>query len=228
MRRSAKPASRRRRCSTFSRILAEAAPRPASPRFLVRTRVNACKRVLLIDHRDSFVHTLADYFRQIGRRGDDARAGLSRRAELDALAPDLVVLSPGPGSPSDFALSDTVRALVSQIPALFRRVSRATGHGRVFRRRTGTASRSRSWSCFDCPRPVARSRDRTDGQASRHLSQDCPNAFSRRSLPLALRTARSTAVLSRMREPKQKTASSWRSSTKHYPWPLFSFTPSPS
>jgi anthranilate synthase len=58
-------------------------------------------RVLLVDHQDSFVHTLADYFRQHDAEVTTLRAGF-QAALLDELAPDLVVLSPGPGRPADF------------------------------------------------------------------------------------------------------------------------------
>jgi anthranilate synthase len=58
-------------------------------------------RVLLVDHQDSFVHTLAGYFREHGAEVLTLRAGLPAAA-IDEYAPDLVVLSPGPGRPSDF------------------------------------------------------------------------------------------------------------------------------
>jgi anthranilate synthase len=58
-------------------------------------------RVLLVDHQDSFVHTLASYFRQEGAEVMTLRAGFPPSA-LDDYRPDLVVLSPGPGQPSDF------------------------------------------------------------------------------------------------------------------------------
>jgi anthranilate synthase len=66
------------------------------------------RRVLLVDHEDSFVHTLANYIRTTGAevttmRPDLARAELRRGADLD-----LVVLSPGPGRPSDFAMNETL------------------------------------------------------------------------------------------------------------------------
>lgn len=70
------------------------------------------RRVLLVDHEDSFVHTLGDYFRQHGAEVTTVRYGIGS-AELDRYAPDLVVLSPGPGRPSDFEcarLLDTVYA----------------------------------------------------------------------------------------------------------------------
>jgi anthranilate synthase len=58
-------------------------------------------RVLLVDHQDSFVHTLAGYFREQGAEVVTLRAGFGAAA-LDDYRPDLVVLSPGPGRPSDF------------------------------------------------------------------------------------------------------------------------------
>jgi anthranilate synthase len=61
-------------------------------------------RVLLVDHQDSFVHTLGDYFRQQGAEVTTLRYGFSPKL-LDEYAPDLVVLSPGPGEPSDFGCS---------------------------------------------------------------------------------------------------------------------------
>jgi anthranilate synthase len=69
-------------------------------------------KVLLVDHQDSFVHTLGDYFRQQGAEVTTLRFGFSPSL-LDSYAPDLVVLSPGPGRPADFdcgALLDEVYA----------------------------------------------------------------------------------------------------------------------
>jgi anthranilate synthase len=67
-------------------------------------------RVLLVDHQDSFVHTLAGYFREQGAEVLTLRAGLPMTA-LDEFAPDLVVLSPGPGRPADFACTQLLAQL---------------------------------------------------------------------------------------------------------------------
>jgi anthranilate synthase len=67
-------------------------------------------RVLLVDHQDSFVHTLGDYFRQHGAEVTTLRAGFPASL-LDSLGPDLVVLSPGPGRPSDFACDELLAEL---------------------------------------------------------------------------------------------------------------------
>jgi anthranilate synthase len=73
-------------------------------------------KVLLVDHNDSFVHTLANYLRQTGASVTTLRAGFDESV-LDELKPDLVVLSPGPGSPQEFQLSRTIDfALKRQLP----------------------------------------------------------------------------------------------------------------
>jgi anthranilate synthase len=66
--------------------------------------------VLLVDHEDSFVHTLAGYFREFGAQVTTLRAGFDP-ALLDEYAPDLVVLSPGPGRPADFGCDKLLGAL---------------------------------------------------------------------------------------------------------------------
>jgi anthranilate synthase len=75
-------------------------------------------RVLLVDHQDSFVHTLASYFREQGAEVATLRAGLPPAA-LDQFAPDLVVLSPGPGRPSDFACAGLLAQLDARGLAAF-------------------------------------------------------------------------------------------------------------
>jgi len=74
------------------------------------------QRVLLIDYEDSFVHTLANYIRQTGATVTTLRHGFSESV-FDTESPDLVVLSPGPGRPSDFHVPETVAACIErQIP----------------------------------------------------------------------------------------------------------------
>jgi anthranilate synthase len=67
-------------------------------------------RVLLVDHQDSFVHTLASYFAEQGAAVSTLRAGFDL-ALLDEFRPDLVVLSPGPGRPADFECDKLLTAL---------------------------------------------------------------------------------------------------------------------
>ncbi len=74
------------------------------------------KSVLLVDHMDSFVHTLGNYLRQTGADVTTQRTGFPLE-DLSRLRPDLLVLSPGPGTPSDFAISNTIQAaLALEIP----------------------------------------------------------------------------------------------------------------
>jgi anthranilate synthase len=80
-------------------------------------RTGAGRRVLLVDHQDSFVHTLANYLRQTGAEVVTLRSGFPPDA-YDDVKPHLAVLSPGPGTPGDFDVSGTIAALVRrQIPA---------------------------------------------------------------------------------------------------------------
>ncbi|SDW77679.1 anthranilate synthase, component I [Amycolatopsis xylanica] len=72
--------------------------------------------VLLVDHEDSFVQTLADYFRQAGAEVITYRHGFGAEL-LDELEPDLLVLSPGPGRPADFEIDGVLsEALIRRIP----------------------------------------------------------------------------------------------------------------
>jgi anthranilate synthase len=72
--------------------------------------------VLLIDHDDSFVHMLADYFRQVGANVSVTRFNHAQ-AMLNGGSYDLLVLSPGPGRPEDFDIKQTIdTALQKNMP----------------------------------------------------------------------------------------------------------------
>lgn len=70
-------------------------------------RVGEGVRILLVDHEDSFVHTLANYFRQTGADVTTVRSPVSDEV-FDRVDPNLVVLSPGPGTPTDFDCKATI------------------------------------------------------------------------------------------------------------------------
>jgi anthranilate synthase len=86
-------------------------------------KVGKGKSIILIDHEDSFVHTLGNYLRQTGAKVSTLRSGPSALTTIESLVkkgekPDLVVLSPGPGNPSDFKLATTIEFLLEhKIPA---------------------------------------------------------------------------------------------------------------
>ncbi len=89
------------------------------PRIEVRAdRPGVGRRVIMVDHEDSFVHTLAGYFRRTGAEVMTYRSGfpLQRIAEE---RPDLVVLSPGPGRPADFGVGETIKAVLNAGIPLF-------------------------------------------------------------------------------------------------------------
>jgi anthranilate synthase len=68
-------------------------------------------KLLLVDHDDCFIHTLANYARQTGASVVTYRSGFPLEM-LREIAPDLLLISPGPGRPSDFAVSDLVKRAV--------------------------------------------------------------------------------------------------------------------
>ncbi|MCB1670525.1 MAG: anthranilate synthase component I [Gammaproteobacteria bacterium] len=81
-----------------------------------RLRLEGDLSVLMIDHQDSFVHNLGAYFRQCGAQLQTLRPEAARQA-LQSRSFDLVVLSPGPGRPQDYAMSDSLALCMQrQIP----------------------------------------------------------------------------------------------------------------
>src|SRR5712692_1705140 len=112
------PAAEDRECQIKAAALFQALrgdpPKPLSA--FAPDATGSGKQVLLIDHDDSFVHMLADYFRQVG-----ANVTVVRHVHaLEMLKQknwDLLVLSPGPGRPEDFGISRTIgAALDNKLP----------------------------------------------------------------------------------------------------------------
>jgi anthranilate synthase len=75
--------------------------------------------VLLIDHEDSFVHTLANYVRQCGATCTVMRTGFPMSMLDEMEAPDMVLMSPGPGCPKDFKASETLKHLLDRELPIF-------------------------------------------------------------------------------------------------------------
>ncbi len=75
--------------------------------------------ILVIDNYDSFTYNLVQYLGELGaevivRRNDEIPA-----SEVATLAPDAIVLSPGPRTPADAGITlDVIRAYGSSIPIL--------------------------------------------------------------------------------------------------------------
>jgi anthranilate synthase/aminodeoxychorismate synthase-like glutamine amidotransferase len=75
--------------------------------------------ILLIDNYDSFVHNLARYFELLGEETLVVRNDATTVGEVRRLAPDAVVLSPGPCTPAEAGCSvEIVRQLGGERPML--------------------------------------------------------------------------------------------------------------
>jgi anthranilate synthase/aminodeoxychorismate synthase-like glutamine amidotransferase len=76
-------------------------------------------KVLLLDNYDSFTYNLAQYLGELGhgpvvRRNDEIAI-----EEVASLAPDRIVISPGPGRPEDAGITvDVIRRFGDRIPVL--------------------------------------------------------------------------------------------------------------
>jgi anthranilate synthase len=65
-------------------------------------------RLLLVDNEDCFIHTLANYARQTGADVLTYRAGFPLQM-MEDVRPSLILVSPGPGRPADFAVPELIR-----------------------------------------------------------------------------------------------------------------------
>jgi anthranilate synthase len=72
------------------------------------SRVGEGVRLLLVDNDDCFIHTLANYARQTGAEVVTYRAGFPLDL-IEKIAPSIILVSPGPGRPSEFGVPDVVR-----------------------------------------------------------------------------------------------------------------------
>jgi anthranilate synthase component 2 len=75
--------------------------------------------ILLIDNYDSFVFNLGRYFERLGQRTHVVRNAAINAAGVRALAPDAMVLSPGPCAPRQAGRSlELVREFHTRLPIL--------------------------------------------------------------------------------------------------------------
>ncbi|MCV0397400.1 MAG: anthranilate synthase [Rhizobiaceae bacterium] len=104
------------KASAMLAAIREAQAGNASATARATARVGEGMSILLVDHEDSFVHTLANYFRQTGASVVTVRSPVAEEV-FDRVRPDLVVLSPGPGSPKDFDCAATIgKARARELP----------------------------------------------------------------------------------------------------------------
>lgn len=75
--------------------------------------------ILLIDNYDSFTYNLYHQIAQFGQEVQVVRNDALTIADIRALKPDAIVLSPGPGTPAEAGITvDVVRELYKEFPIL--------------------------------------------------------------------------------------------------------------
>ena len=75
--------------------------------------------LLLIDNYDSFTYNLYQYLCELGEEVEVYRNDKLTLEDIDAMAPQRIVISPGPGTPSEAGISvETVRRFAGKLPLL--------------------------------------------------------------------------------------------------------------
>jgi len=76
-------------------------------------------RVLVIDNYDSFVYNLVQYLGELGAEPVVHRHDELALPEIEALEPDAVLISPGPGTPDDAGISnEVITTFAGRVPVL--------------------------------------------------------------------------------------------------------------
>jgi anthranilate synthase component 2 len=76
-------------------------------------------RVLMVDNYDSFTYNLVQYLAELGATVDVRRNDAVTVDEVEALAPDAVVISPGPCTPREAGVSvPVIQRVAGRIPLL--------------------------------------------------------------------------------------------------------------
>jgi len=75
--------------------------------------------ILMIDNFDSFTYNLVQYLRQLGEEVEVARNNALTLQAIEAMAPQAIVVSPGPGTPQTAGISmDAIRTFSGRVPIL--------------------------------------------------------------------------------------------------------------
>jgi anthranilate synthase/aminodeoxychorismate synthase-like glutamine amidotransferase len=75
--------------------------------------------LLLIDNYDSFTYNLYQYLCELGEDVEVFRNDKIGLEDIDAMAPERIVISPGPGSPKEAGISvEAVRRFAGRVPLL--------------------------------------------------------------------------------------------------------------
>ncbi len=77
------------------------------------------RQILVIDNYDSFVYILVQYLGELGAEPVVVRNDAATVDELEAMAPDGVLISPGPGTPDDAGVSmEVIERFAGRVPLL--------------------------------------------------------------------------------------------------------------
>ena len=98
-------------------------------------------KLLMIDNYDSFTYNLVHLFEELGAEVVTVRNDAISADEAVALAPDRLVVSPGPGRPADAGVSiEVIRRLGETTPTL----GVCLGHQAIVEAYGGTVGRARA------------------------------------------------------------------------------------
>src|SRR6476469_9415372 len=104
-------------CCRWRRLPREWAHRQ-NPRPTVRPPPGA-PMLLMIDNYDSFTWNLVQYLQTLGAEVQVVRNDALSVAQIEALAPEGIVISPGPCTPNEAGVSvDVIRQLGARVPIL--------------------------------------------------------------------------------------------------------------
>lgn len=75
--------------------------------------------LLMIDNYDSFTYNLVQYFGELGEEIEVFRNDKVSLSEIEKLKPEMLVISPGPGTPKDAGISlDLINHFTGKLPIL--------------------------------------------------------------------------------------------------------------
>ena len=100
----------------------------------------ATRMILLIDNYDSFTYNVAQYLGELGAEVDVRRNDEIELADIERMAPEKIVVSPGPCTPDEAGISlAVVEAFGAEVPLL----GICLGHQSIGQAYGGTVQRAR-------------------------------------------------------------------------------------